>query len=58
MIRQVVSSAKLIGVRGPITKQMLDSIGAVNPKLHISGTLACLLLKAESQSGVSKRRIG
>lgn len=57
MIRQVVSSAKLIGVRGPITKQMLDSIGAVNPKLHISGDPG-LLLKAESQSGVSKRRIG
>ncbi len=43
MIRQVVQNARLIGVRGPYTMEMLNAVGAANPTLHIVGDPGLLL---------------
>lgn len=45
MLRQAVSRAKLVGVRGSYTKAMLEQIGAVNPTLDVSGDPGLLLNK-------------
>lgn len=53
MIRQVVTNANLVGVRGPFTKQMLDNIGASHPQLHISGDPGLLLKATRTKKNTS-----
>lgn len=45
IIRQVVQRADQIGIRGPYTMNMLQTIGAVNPGLEIVGDPGLLLTK-------------